>query len=89
LSFVTEYWRGRQERRNAFLLGTHHGLFCVGCCWALMLLMFAVGVGNIAWMLALGALMAAEKNLPWGRKLSAPTGVALIGWGGMIFLNHL
>ena len=88
LSFVTEYWRGRHERRNAFLLGVNHGLFCVGCCWALMLLMFAVGVGNVAWMLLLGALMAAEKNLPWGRKLSAPLGVALIGWGGMIFLNH-
>ena len=89
LSFVTEYWRGRDERRNAFLLGIHHGVFCVGCCWALMLLMFAVGVGNVAWMLALGAVMAAEKNLPWGRKLSAPLGVALIGWGGVILLNRL
>ena len=89
LSFVTEYWRGRDERRNAFSLGLRHGLFCVGCCWALMLLMFAVGVGNVAWMLVLGAVMAAEKNLSWGRKLSAPLGVALIGWGGMILLNHL
>jgi predicted metal-binding membrane protein len=88
LSFVTEYWRGRHERRNTFLLGISHGLFCVGCCWALMLLMFAVGVGNIAWMLVLGAFMAAEKNLPWGRKLSAPLGLALLGWGGLIFLYH-
>jgi predicted metal-binding membrane protein len=89
LSFVTEYWRGRDERRNALSLGLRHGLFCVGCCWALMLLMFAVGVGNVAWMLVLGAVMAAEKNLPWGRKLSAPLGVALIGWGSVILLNHL
>jgi predicted metal-binding membrane protein len=74
---------------NGFRLGINHGLFCVGCCWALMLLMFAVGVGNVAWMLALGAVMAAEKNLPWGRKLSAPLGVALIGWGGVILLNRL
>jgi predicted metal-binding membrane protein len=88
LSFVTEYWCGRHERRNALMLGIHHGLFCVGCCWALMLLMFAVGVGNVAWMLLLGAVMAVEKNLPWGRKLSAPLGVALIGWGGLILLNH-
>ena len=88
LSFVTEHWRGLQERRNAFMLGIHHGLFCVGCCWALMLLMFAVGVGNVAWMLVLGAVMAAEKNLSWGRKLSAPVGVALIGWGGLILLHH-
>ncbi len=89
LSFVTEYWRGRDERRNAFLLGMHHGVFCVGCCWALMLLMFAVGVGNVAWMLGLGALMAAEKNLPWGRKLSAPVGFALLAWSGVILLNGL
>jgi len=51
-------------------------------------LMFAVGVGNVAWMLALGAFMAAEKNLSWGGKLSAPLGVALLGWGGLILLRH-
>ena len=88
LSFVMQYWRGRHDRRNALLLGIHHGVFCVGCCWALMLLMFAVGVGNIAWMLVLGAVMAVEKNMPWGRKLSAPVGVALLAWGGLILLNH-
>ena len=53
-----------------------------------MLLMFAVGIGNVAWMLVLGLLMAAEKNLPWGRKLSAPIGVALVGWSGVILLAH-
>ncbi len=88
LSFVTEYWRGSHERRNAFALGVHHGLFCVGCCWALMLLMFAVGVGNVAWMLLLGAVMAAEKNLRWGRKLGAPVGIALLAWGGISLLHH-
>jgi predicted metal-binding membrane protein len=88
LSFVTEYWHGRNERRNAFLLGINHGLFCVGCCWALMLLMFAVGVGNVAWMLLLGTVMAAEKNFSWGRTLSAPLGVALLGWGALIFFIH-
>ncbi|HEU4341890.1 MAG TPA: DUF2182 domain-containing protein [Candidatus Binatia bacterium] len=88
LSFVMEYWRGRHEYRNAFWLGTHHGVFCVGCCWALMLLMFGVGVGNVGWMLALGAIMAVEKNLPWGRKLSAPVGLALLGCGAIIVLNH-
>jgi predicted metal-binding membrane protein len=88
LSFVMEHWRGRHERRNALLLGIRHGIFCVGCCWALMLLMFAVGVGNVGWMLALGAIMAVEKNLPWGRKLSAPVGVALLACGALIFLKH-
>lgn len=81
LGFVMRYWRGHGERKHAFQLGLHHGLYCVGCCWALMLLMFAVGTGSVGWMLALGAVMAAEKNLSWGRRLSAPLGVALIIWG--------
>jgi predicted metal-binding membrane protein len=89
LSFVMEYWRGRNDRRNALLLGINHGIFCVGCCWALMLLMFAVGVGNIGWMLGLGAVMAVEKNMPWGPKLSAPLGWALLGAGGLLWLRHL
>jgi len=81
LSFITEHWRGSHERAQAFRLGVHHGLFCIGCCWSLMLLMFAVGVGNLGWMLVLGALMAIEKNLPWGRRFSAPLGVVLLCWG--------
>ena len=88
LSFVMEHWQGRHEHRNALWLGIDHGIFCVGCCWALMLLMFGVGIGNIGWMLGLGAIMAVEKNMPWGRKLSAPLGLALLGWGTLIFLNH-
>jgi len=43
-------------------------------------------MGNVGWMLALGALMAIEKNLPWGKKLSAPLGVALLAWAGGIVL---
>ena len=79
LSFVFEHWHGRAPRREALALGAHHGLFCLGCCWALMLLMFAVGTGSLGWMLVLAAVMAIEKNLPWGRRLSAPLGVALLG----------
>jgi predicted metal-binding membrane protein len=65
--FITEHWRGRHEHWQARRLGLHHGLFCVSCCWSLMLLMFAVGVGNLGWMLVLGAVLAVEKNAPWGR----------------------
>ena len=88
MSFIMEYWRGRHDHRNALLLGINHGMFCVGCCWALMLLMFGVGVGNVGWMLALGAVMAVEKNLPWGRKLSAPLGLALLVCGAFILFHH-
>ncbi len=78
-SFITEHMPGKDERKQAFQLGLHHGLFCIGCCWSLMLLMFAVGMGNFGWMMLLGAVMATEKNMPWGRKLSLPLGLALLG----------
>jgi predicted metal-binding membrane protein len=83
-SFVNEHWRGRAERRQSFLLGVNHGLFCVGCCWAIMLLMFVVGTGSVGWMLAIGAVMAIEKNVTWGRRLSAPLGVALLAASGAV-----
>ena len=79
LSFITEHWRGSNEASHAFRLGAHHGLFCVGCCWSLMLLMFLVGVaGTLLWMLVLGAVMAVEKNVSWGRRIGAPLGVLLV-----------
>jgi predicted metal-binding membrane protein len=80
-AFITERWRGRRERRAALRLGIDHGAFCVGCCWSLMLLMFAVGVGSLWWMLGLRAVMAVEKNVSWGRRLSLPVGVVLVAWG--------
>jgi predicted metal-binding membrane protein len=89
MSFITQHWRGRRAARQAWLLGVHHALFCIGCCWAVMLLMFAVGVGSLVWMLALGAVMAIEKNVPWGRRLAAPLGGALIVWGLTLALRGL
>ena len=81
LVFIAGRWSGRAPRRQALQLGAEHGLFCLGCCWSLMLVMFAVGVGNLGWMFMLGALMAFEKNHPLGRLLSRPLGVGLIGAG--------
>jgi predicted metal-binding membrane protein len=77
-SFINAHWRGADVRRQSFFLGTYHGIFCVGCCWAIMLLMFLVGTGNVGWMLAIGAVMAVEKNVAWGRRLSATLGVGLL-----------
>jgi predicted metal-binding membrane protein len=88
LSFVIEHWRGRRQGWQAFALGAHHGLFCVGCCWALMLLMFVVGAGNLGWMLLLAAAMAIEKNVAWGRRLSAPLGLALLAWAALLGVMH-
>ncbi len=88
-SFIIEHWHGGNERLEALQLGIHHGMFCIGCCWTLMLLMFALGLGNIGWMLILGAIMAAEKNMAWGRKLSAPLGATLVSSGVVLGLLNL
>jgi len=81
MAFLMGHWKG-----SALRLGAEHGAFCVGCCWSLMLVMFAMGSGSIAWMLILGIVMAAEKNLPWGRKLSAPVGAILIAGAAAILI---
>jgi predicted metal-binding membrane protein len=88
MSFVMQHWRGGRPEREALRLGIHHGAFCVGCCWSLMLLMFAVGVGSLAWMLALAAVMAVEKNVSWGRGLSTPLGAVLIGLGMVLIVTQ-
>jgi predicted metal-binding membrane protein len=89
LSFVLNRWQGTRPRSEALRLGLDHGVFCVGCCWALMLLMFAVSTASLLWMLVLGALMAIEKNASWGRRLSMPLGVALIALGVAAVAYHL
>ncbi|HEX9987460.1 MAG TPA: DUF2182 domain-containing protein [Chloroflexia bacterium] len=88
LSFIATRWHGRHPAAEALWLGVHNGLFCLGCCWLLMLLMFAVGVGNLGWMLVLGAVMFIEKTLPWGRRLSTPLGVLLLAWGQILILSN-
>jgi predicted metal-binding membrane protein len=86
LGFVLNHWHGLAPRREAFRMGVAHGLFCVGCCWSLMLVMFGVGLGSLAWMLVLGAITAIEKNASWGRRLARPLGLALIV-AGLAVLN--
>ena len=89
MGFVMGHWRGNHEWRQALRLGLDHGIFCLGCCWSLMLLMFVVGTGNIGWMLVLGMAMGVEKNMPWGRRLSAPLGVVLLASSGAIIAHGL
>jgi predicted metal-binding membrane protein len=85
MMFIAGHWSGSRQAASALRLGMDHGVFCVGCCWSLMLLIFVVGVGNIGWMLILGAIMAVEKNMPWGKQLSAPLGASL-AVGGIALL---
>ncbi|MFO7272136.1 MAG: DUF2182 domain-containing protein [Sphaerobacter thermophilus] len=71
----------------AWTLGVRHGLSCLGCCWALMLVMFAVGVGNIVWMVGLTGIMVAEKTTRWGRRLVPVVGITLLVWGLVVVLR--
>jgi predicted metal-binding membrane protein len=89
LGFIVARWRGLAPGRESLRLGFDHGLFCVGCCWALMLLMFVVGTGSLGWMLALAGAMAVEKNLPGGRRLSAPLGVGLLVASVVVILHNV
>ncbi len=69
---------------GAFRLGFGHGLFCLGCCWALMTLSFALGTMNILWMGLLLLLVCAEKMAPHGQLISRLSGVGLTVWGGYL-----
>jgi predicted metal-binding membrane protein len=77
-ALVMTHWQGRRPSTEAWRLGLAHGGWCIGCCWALMLIMFAVGHGNLGWMLMLGAVMTLEKVAPFGRWIVVPIGLVLL-----------
>jgi predicted metal-binding membrane protein len=89
LGFIVRHWQGPRPWRAAVTIGLDHGLYCVGCCWALMLLMFVTGTASVAWMLVLGLVMAAEKCLPGGESLARPVGAALLAVAGAILAGNL
>jgi predicted metal-binding membrane protein len=70
--------------RGVFGLGIKQGFYCLGCCWAMMAVMFAVGVMNVIWMAALGIVMTIEK-IDAGKRFTYVIGVALIA-GGLAFI---
>jgi predicted metal-binding membrane protein len=72
--FLMERWR--PGRVGALRVGVEHGAWCLGCCWALMAALFALGVMSIGWMAFIAALIAAEKLLPW--RVVANRGIALL-----------
>lgn len=77
----------RRRDRGAFWLGVEHGAICLGCCWALMALLFAGGIMNLWWICALLALVVAEKHVVRGDLLARGAGAGLILWGGYLLLS--
>jgi len=76
IEFFLTRWRA--GRGGAFRMGLEHGAYCVGCCWALMLLLFVAGVMNLVWVALLAAFVFVEKLLPAARVSSRAAGAALI-----------
>ncbi|HET7696055.1 MAG TPA: DUF2182 domain-containing protein [Vicinamibacterales bacterium] len=85
LAFVMRRWRGGAA--GAFRMGVEHGVYCVGCCWALMLLLFAGGVMNLTVIAALTALVAFEKLTPAGPASARVSGSLLVGVAAWMLLG--
>jgi predicted metal-binding membrane protein len=76
LGFLLGHWRA--GRRGSLVLGWSHAAYCLGCCWALMLVLVAAGAMGLLWVLLITAVVAAEKLLPGGEWISRATGGALL-----------
>jgi predicted metal-binding membrane protein len=84
-SFLLLHWR--EGARGALVMGVRHGLFCIGCCWALMLVLFVVGVMNLWWVAALAVVIALEKLALGGRWLPRIAGLGLMLWGAVLLIT--
>jgi len=85
MQFFLRHWRDGVS--GGLKMGLRHGVTCVGCCWALMLLAFVGGLTNIWFMVLSAAVMAVEKFPVVGRRLTAPLGVLIIIWGVAVFVS--
>ena len=82
LGFLLGSWR--DGRLGALRMGAKNGAWCVGCCWALMASLFALGVMSVAWMAVVAGLIAVEKTLPWRRVATYGTAVLLLALGVLL-----
>lgn len=82
LDFLMTHWR--EGARGAWRMGLEHGLYCLGCCWALMLLLFVGGVMNLAWIAVLAAFVLLERIGTRGLLMSRLAGGLLVLWGAML-----
>jgi predicted metal-binding membrane protein len=76
LGFLLSVWR--DGKRGALEMGARHAAWCVGCCWALMAALFALGVMSLVWMAVVAALITIEKTLPWRRVVTVGTAAVLL-----------
>jgi len=82
LQFILTSWHDGYV--GAFRMGLEHGAYCLGCCWLLFVILFPLGLMNLAVMALVTALIFAEKALPWGWQISKLAGVALILYGALV-----
>jgi predicted metal-binding membrane protein len=85
VEFLTRF--RRPGTVGALHMGAHHGLYCLGCCWFLMALLFAGGVMNLYWIVGLALFVFAEKVLTIGRGLGRIAGVCLLAWGVLVLFR--
>jgi predicted metal-binding membrane protein len=85
LGFLLGSWR--RGLSGALSMGARHGAWCVGCCWALMASLFALGVMSVAWMAFVAALIALEKTLPWRRPVTYGTAATLLLLGALLLVS--
>ena len=85
LEFLLFHWR--EGILGSFTAGVRHGVFCLGCCWMLMALLFVGGIMNLLWIGAIALLVLIEKTLPWGGRMSRVTGALLVAWGISVLLT--
>jgi predicted metal-binding membrane protein len=86
LASLLAHWR--PGTAGAFRMGLAHGVYCVGCCWALMLVLFAGGVMYLPVIVALSAWVAVEKFVPLGERIAQWSGVALLALAAWIALRE-
>ena len=85
LHFLSTQWR--PGNGGALRMGLHHGIYCLGCCWFLMALLFFGGVMNLVWIIGLALFVLCEKMVPAGVQFARLTGLVLVCWAAWMFLG--
>jgi predicted metal-binding membrane protein len=84
LGFLLGSWRDGSV--GGFRMGVSLGAWCLGCCWALMLALFALGVMSVVWMAFIAIVIAVEKIAPWRSPVTYGTAALLVGLGVLVFV---